>query len=97
MASPSNTATLAAYLDAHNNYVTQLHATNGMVENYSQETLPALLQVQKTAEKLLWLTAQWGEVRGSNGGGDNIFATAPATINTSLATCKIKIYFIDGF
>ncbi|XP_046668622.1 uncharacterized protein LOC124359657 isoform X11 [Homalodisca vitripennis] len=44
MASPSNTATLAAYLDAHNNYVTQLHATNGMVETYSHETLPLLLQ-----------------------------------------------------
>ncbi|XP_054275366.1 uncharacterized protein LOC128994676 isoform X9 [Macrosteles quadrilineatus] len=44
MASPSNTATLAAYLDAHNNYVTQLHATNGMVDTYSQETLPLLLQ-----------------------------------------------------
>lgn len=45
MASPSNTATLSAYLDAHNNYVTQLHATNGMVETYAHDTLPLLLQV----------------------------------------------------
>lgn len=45
MSSPSNNATLAAYLDAHNTYVTQLHATNGMVETYSRETLPLLLQV----------------------------------------------------
>jgi len=41
---PSNTATLAAYLDAHNTYVTQLHATNAMVELYSKELLPDLLQ-----------------------------------------------------
>nr|XP_024218743.1 uncharacterized protein LOC106690369 isoform X5 [Halyomorpha halys] len=40
---PNNTATLAAYIDSHNTYVTQLHATNAMVETYSRETLPDLL------------------------------------------------------
>ncbi|XP_075235389.1 SH3 and cysteine-rich domain-containing protein isoform X1 [Lycorma delicatula] len=44
MNSPNSTATLATYLDAHNNYVTQLHATNGMVDQYYHETLPQLLQ-----------------------------------------------------
>ncbi|RZF34440.1 hypothetical protein LSTR_LSTR012191, partial [Laodelphax striatellus] len=42
--SPNSTATLAAYLDAHNSYVSQLHATNGMVDQYSHDTLPQLLQ-----------------------------------------------------
>ena len=46
---PSNTATMAAYIDSHNNYVTQLHATNAMVDTYSRETLPDLLGVSFTA------------------------------------------------
>uniref|UniRef100_A0A1B6CG85 Phorbol-ester/DAG-type domain-containing protein n=1 Tax=Clastoptera arizonana TaxID=38151 RepID=A0A1B6CG85_9HEMI len=44
IASPNNTAALAAYLDAHNTYVAQLHATNGMVEQYSHKILPKILQ-----------------------------------------------------
>ncbi|KAK7791980.1 hypothetical protein R5R35_007968 [Gryllus longicercus] len=43
LGSPS-TVTLSAYLDAHNEYVAQLHATNGMLERYHQEALPQLLQ-----------------------------------------------------
>ncbi|XP_065351583.1 uncharacterized protein Stacl isoform X19 [Cloeon dipterum] len=43
MSSPSN-AGLASYFDAHNAYVQQLHATNGMLEEYSQQILPQLLQ-----------------------------------------------------
>lgn len=43
--SPNSQVTLAAYLDAHNAYVNQLHATNAMVDLYSKETLPELLQV----------------------------------------------------
>lgn len=63
MASPSNTATLSAYLDAHNNYVTQLHATNGMVETYAHDTLPLLLQVSAlmfvSLEDLIGLKGSW--------------------------------------
>ncbi|XP_059476433.1 uncharacterized protein LOC132197273 isoform X8 [Neocloeon triangulifer] len=43
MSSPSNAA-LASYFDAHNAYVQQLHATNGMLEEYSQQILPQLMQ-----------------------------------------------------
>ncbi|XP_034239679.1 uncharacterized protein LOC117644382 isoform X3 [Thrips palmi] len=43
MASP-NTAALASYFDAHNAYVTQLHATNGILEHFGTETLPTLMQ-----------------------------------------------------
>ncbi|XP_068082354.1 F-BAR and double SH3 domains protein 1-like [Anabrus simplex] len=48
-----STSTLAAYLDAHNDYVTQLHATNGMLERYHQEALPQLLQRSNTTVNLL--------------------------------------------
>nr|XP_018898591.1 PREDICTED: uncharacterized protein LOC109031500 isoform X9 [Bemisia tabaci] len=44
LSSPSSSVTLTAYLDAHNHYVSTLHATNGMIEKYSHETLPQLLQ-----------------------------------------------------
>ena len=40
-------ATAAAYanlVEAHNNYVQQLHAANGMVDHYYSTTLPQLLQ-----------------------------------------------------
>ncbi|GFW64619.1 uncharacterized protein TNCV_700251 [Trichonephila clavipes] len=35
---------LAEYYDMHNAYVQQLHAANGMLEHYSKETLPKLLE-----------------------------------------------------
>jgi SH3 and cysteine-rich domain-containing protein 2 len=35
---------LAAYIDSHNAYVQQLHATNAMLEAYNCETVPQLLQ-----------------------------------------------------
>ncbi|XP_021916458.1 SH3 and cysteine-rich domain-containing protein isoform X4 [Zootermopsis nevadensis] len=38
------TASLSNYFDAHNAYVQQLHAANGMLDQYHQETLPQLLQ-----------------------------------------------------
>jgi hypothetical protein len=34
-----------ALTEAHNNYIQQLHAANGMVDQYYRETLPQLLQV----------------------------------------------------
>ncbi|XP_068214869.1 uncharacterized protein Stacl isoform X3 [Palaemon carinicauda] len=37
-------ASLAAYFDAHNAYVQQLHATNGMLKTYNRSTLPSLLE-----------------------------------------------------
>lgn len=39
------TTSLSSYFDAHNAYVQQLQATNGMLDQYHQETLPQLLQV----------------------------------------------------
>jgi len=33
-------------LDSHNNYVQQLHAANGMIDQYYHDTLPELLQVK---------------------------------------------------
>ena len=44
VSSPSN-ATLAAYFDAHNAYVQQLHAANAMVGEFNGSTQPQLLQV----------------------------------------------------
>lgn len=35
----------AALTECHNNYVQQLHAANGMIDQYYRETLPQLLQV----------------------------------------------------
>lgn len=43
--SAPTTQSLSAYFDSHNAYVQQLHATNGMLDEYSKETLPQLLQV----------------------------------------------------
>jgi len=39
-----NPSSLAHYLDRHNNYVQQIHATNAMVDQYYMESLPMLLQ-----------------------------------------------------
>lgn len=36
--------TLTMYLDAHNAYVQQLHATNAMMETYHMDTIPQLTQ-----------------------------------------------------
>ncbi|GJQ87483.1 hypothetical protein Trydic_g19242 [Trypoxylus dichotomus] len=38
------TDSLSAYFNSHNTYIQQLHATNGMLEEYSKDTLPQLLQ-----------------------------------------------------
>lgn len=37
-------ATYSSLVEAHNNYVQQLHAANGMVDQYYTEILPLLLQ-----------------------------------------------------
>ncbi|GLV34333.1 Stac-like [Carabus blaptoides fortunei] len=42
--SAPTTQSLSAYFDSHNAYVQQLHATNGMLDEYSKNTLPQLLQ-----------------------------------------------------
>lgn len=36
---------LAAYHEAHNNYVQQLHACNGMLKLYQSDILPTFLEV----------------------------------------------------
>ena len=40
--SPMSTSNL---IEAHNNYVQQLHAANGMIDQYYNDALPDLLQV----------------------------------------------------
>jgi len=40
----NNAASATALTEAHNNYVQQLHAANGMIDQYYRETLPELLQ-----------------------------------------------------
>lgn len=52
LSSPNSSASLSSYLDAHNAYVTQLHATNGMVDQYNQYVLPQLLQVTLPPTKI---------------------------------------------
>lgn len=37
-------ATLSMYVDSHNAYVQQLHATNAMMETYHMDTIPQLTQ-----------------------------------------------------
>lgn len=39
-------ASAAHVLEAHNTYVQQLRAANGMIDHYYRETLPQLLQVR---------------------------------------------------
>ncbi|XP_048522317.1 uncharacterized protein LOC109542090 isoform X5 [Dendroctonus ponderosae] len=43
LASPT-TESLSAYFNSHNAYIQQLHATNGMMEEFGNATLPSLLQ-----------------------------------------------------
>ncbi|XP_057670494.1 uncharacterized protein LOC130902399 isoform X7 [Diorhabda carinulata] len=43
LSNPS-TESLSAYFNTHNAYIQQLHATNGMMEEYGRHTLPSLLQ-----------------------------------------------------
>ncbi|CAH1154321.1 unnamed protein product [Phaedon cochleariae] len=43
LSSPSNDS-LSAYFNTHNAYIQQLHATNGMMEEFGKNTLPSLLQ-----------------------------------------------------
>ncbi|KAK9501082.1 hypothetical protein O3M35_002196 [Rhynocoris fuscipes] len=61
--SPNSQATLATYLDAHNTYVSQLHATNAMVDIYSKETLPELLQVSIKTLFSIYISLQFVEER----------------------------------
>ncbi|CAG9860266.1 unnamed protein product [Phyllotreta striolata] len=42
--SAPSTETLSAYFNTHNAYIQQLHATNGMMEEFGKHTLPSLLQ-----------------------------------------------------
>nr|CAH7722068.1 unnamed protein product [Callosobruchus chinensis] len=42
--SAPSTESLSAYFNAHNAYVQQLHATNGMMEEFGKNSLPSLLQ-----------------------------------------------------
>ncbi|XP_074036557.1 SH3 and cysteine-rich domain-containing protein isoform X6 [Leptinotarsa decemlineata] len=42
--SAPSTESLSAYFNTHNAYIQQLHATNGMMEEFGKHTLPSLLQ-----------------------------------------------------
>ncbi|XP_050536380.1 uncharacterized protein LOC126902806 isoform X8 [Daktulosphaira vitifoliae] len=65
LSSPNSSASLSSYLDAHNAYVTQLHATNGMVDQYNQFVLPQLLQELEEVYSDLCLTLSDAVLQGS--------------------------------
>ncbi|KAF5303390.1 hypothetical protein FQA39_LY09981 [Lamprigera yunnana] len=50
--STPTTESLSAYFNNHNAYVQQLHATNGMLDAYANETFPQLLQKELFLNKL---------------------------------------------
>ncbi|XP_017768879.1 PREDICTED: uncharacterized protein LOC108557015 [Nicrophorus vespilloides] len=64
LTSPS-TDTLSAYFDSHNAYVQQLHATNGMLDEYGKETLPQLLQELEEIYKDLCSTLTEAVLQGA--------------------------------
>ena len=61
----NNAASATALTEAHNNYVQQLHAANGMIDQYYRETLPELLQVGQYVVpfvlQMAWLTSIFRE------------------------------------
>lgn len=76
LSSPTSSATLSNFIDAHNAYVRQLHATNGMVEQYTKDTLPALLQVRFSCNNIccsvkiwLWTIGETGKMMRIGRGG----------------------------
>ncbi|KAK7605118.1 hypothetical protein V9T40_006976 [Parthenolecanium corni] len=65
LSSPSSSTTLSNFIDAHNTYVRQLHATNGMVEQYTKDTLPALLQELEDVYSDLCITVSDSVLQGA--------------------------------
>lgn len=69
LSSPT-TETLSAYFNSHNAYVQQLHATNGMLDEYGRETLPTLLQVKTNKRTMIHEMGspgiEWGILCESN-------------------------------
>ncbi|XP_022166451.1 uncharacterized protein LOC111030999 isoform X7 [Myzus persicae] len=66
LSSPNSSASLSSYLDAHNAYVTQLHATNGMVDQYNQYVLPQLLQELEDVYSDLCMSLSDAVLQGSD-------------------------------
>ncbi|XP_050428313.1 uncharacterized protein LOC126838181 isoform X2 [Adelges cooleyi] len=66
LSSPNSSASLSSYLDSHNAYVTQLHATNGMVDQYNQYVLPQLLQELEDVYSDLCLSLSDSVLQGSD-------------------------------
>ncbi|XP_026812795.1 protein vav isoform X8 [Rhopalosiphum maidis] len=66
LSSPNSSASLSLYLDAHNAYVTQLHATNGMFDQYNQYVLPQLLQELEDVYSDLCMSLSDAVLQGSD-------------------------------
>lgn len=76
--------TLTQYIDAHNSYVQQLHATNAMLEAYNCETVPQLLQeLEEIYSDLCNIVAE-AIVQGAE------------AISTRVSTCNLhSCYFLS--
>lgn len=79
--------TLAQYIDAHNTYVQQLHATNAMLETYHQETVPQLIQeLEEVYNDLCCIMSE------------SIFQGAEAiSARVSIQMCRVLKLFIHEF
>lgn len=56
---------MTIYLDTHNSYVQQLHATNAMLEAYHCDTLPQLLQELEDIYNDLCATVSEAVIQGA--------------------------------
>lgn len=57
---------LTMYLDSHNAYVQQLHATNAMMETYHMETIPQLTQELEEIYSELCIIVADGVLQGAD-------------------------------
>lgn len=76
---------LTQYIDAHNAYVQQLHATNAMLEAYNCETVPQLLQeLEEIYTDLCNIVAE-AIVQGAE------------AISTRVSVCLVSRYYLLRF
>ncbi len=59
----NNADSAMALTEAHNNYVQQLHAANGMIDQYYNNSLPHLLQVKRLKNRCLAYRYKSGSFR----------------------------------
>lgn len=67
--------TLTMYLDSHNAYVQQLHATNAMMETYHMETIPQLTQELEDIYSELCIIVAEGVLHGSDAIATKVWCT----------------------